>query len=82
MIRGRGRRDKRLRNKPFLSKNQKFVRAGPIGHRCRRGWELEGRGEEEEVEKEGVERLEQEHSYHVTVDFVQGVGVYFACFWP
>jgi hypothetical protein len=36
--------------------------------------ESEGRGEEEEAEKEGEERLEQEQSYHVTVEFVQGVG--------
>jgi len=42
----------------------------------------EGRGEEEEAEKEWEKRLEQEHSYHVTVEFVQGVGVYCACFWP
>jgi len=44
MIRGRGRRDKRLRNRPFLRKNQKFVRAGPIGHRCRRGVGIGGEG--------------------------------------
>jgi hypothetical protein len=44
MIRGRGRRDNLLRNKHFLSKNQKFVRAGPTGHRSRRGVGTEGEG--------------------------------------
>jgi hypothetical protein len=37
MIRGRGRRDNLLRNRHFLSKYQKFIRAGPTGHRSRRG---------------------------------------------
>jgi hypothetical protein len=45
MIRGRWRGDNLVRNNHFLSKNQKFVWAGPTGHSCRR-WGREQRGGE------------------------------------
>jgi len=76
MIEGREGRDDLLGDRPFISIDQVFVKAGPTGNRYERGVGIRGEGGEEE----GVVLATQEQSCRVgqpeaVVESAQEVGV-------